>query len=199
MCFFACGVSANASDIATTVTFEEVGIPVPAASIVSVDQVGPMTFGSARILDASNLYGHVDLSVSFPNAVYFGPNETVYAALSDGRRFDFLSAYFGATHTDGAGFQLRGFRDGHLVYSASAPSAQLHPSKFMADWTDIDRVSIQSNFFSSGYNMMDNFVYRVTAVPEPSSLIIFGGGLVTLWTWSRRKRRSTNAQNSLAN
>ena len=134
----------------TTITFEEAGIPVP-ANFVTVDQIGDMAFTGLGVFDASNLYGHIDLSVSSPNAALFGPLDTLTAQLTNGGLFDFVSAAFGSTH--GARFALQGLRQHAIVYSVNVDSPRLVPQQTRFDWTDIDELSIQSSYYFTGYNV----------------------------------------------
>jgi PPE-repeat protein len=160
-----------------TVTFEETGIPVPAIAVTPVSQIGDAIFTGLRVLDASNLFGSINLSVSSPNAAYFGPNDVVTLSLVDGALFEFESVYFGATHTDGAGFILQGWREGQPVYNGSATSPQLAPGLHTFGWADIDMLVMKSTPFLSGYNMADNLSYSVAQIPEPPQWLIMLTGI----------------------
>jgi hypothetical protein len=140
----------------STITFEEPDVPVPGPSGVTVSQIGDLAFTGLRVLDASNLFGHINLSQSFPNAADFDPNGIVNVTLAAGGQFDFVSAYFGSTHV--SGFSLTGWRNGISVFTATASSPQFTPLLFQADWAAIDKLTVQSAYFLTGYNMMDNLI-----------------------------------------
>jgi hypothetical protein len=163
----------------TTITFEEPGLPQPGPSGSMASQIGELAFTGLRILDASNLLGQ-NLSRSFPNAADFGPTDIVNVTLVSGGQFDFLSAYFGSTH--GSGFSLIGWRNGISVFTATAASPQFTPLLFQADWTSIDKLTIQSAYFLSGHNMMDNLSYSTVPVPElpMAPLMLAGIGLLRI-------------------
>lgn len=130
-----------------TISFDEPGVVIPPGAVVSVASIDDLAFGGLKVFDATNLYGHINLAVSGTNAAYFGPSDILTVSMTNGGSFDFKGAYFGSTH--GASFTLQGFKAGTLAFSGTANSPQFTPAQFIANWTGIDFLAIQSVYFET--------------------------------------------------
>lgn len=185
MLIFAVVVGAS-SAYAKTITFDEPTIVVPAGTVLPVSQIDDLVFAGLRVFDASNLYGHLNLAASGVNAAYFGPLQSVIVTAADGSSFDFNSAFFAASH--GASFTLRGISGGVIQYSSSASTL------FEANWINIDTLIIQSSFFDTGYNVMDDLSYTpsISQVPLPPTYVLMLTGLGLVSIFARYKVHGVN-------
>jgi hypothetical protein len=112
---------------------------------------------------------------------------------SAGTNFNFLSVYLtGAWHSN-LNVEVQGFRAGSLLYDTTVIASATNAALFTFDYLDIDRLYFssfggQAAFPVDGGNhfVMDNFTFEL--VPEPSSLLLTAGGLLTLWAFLKRKR-----------
>ena len=108
--------------------------------------------------------------------------------------FDFLSAYLTGAWNSNLNIEVQGFRSGALLYDTTVIASATNATLFTFDYFDIDRLYCNSfggqnaGFpYGAGNNFeMDNFTFEF--IPEPSSLPLTAGGVLTLWAFLRRKR-----------
>jgi len=169
-----CLAPGSTASAAETVGFDDIDGLTPPGLYRFVDHAGPFV-GSLLVLDASNLYGHIDLARSPNNGLDIGGS--VYSfTLASGGTWDFLGASFGATH--GALVQLFGVRNGTQVFSASLTAGFQRPEFFEFDWQGIDGLAVTATL-GTGYAVMDDLTFSVSSpalVPEPSVLLMLAAG-----------------------
>ena len=179
------------SAYSTTVTFDNVGpLPRQGFTISNIDGLAftsPLLNG-VYVIDASNLYGHINLAQSGANAASLDNGPPLTIQLLGGGAFTFDSVYFGSTHAlnETQSFQVRGYRSGQQVYSSTV-SAWNSPHLFSANWTNIDALSVKWSG-SIGYGVMDTLSYSTSSVPLPAAVWLFGSGSLGLIGIARKRR-----------
>ncbi len=107
------------------------------------------------------------------------------ALVSSSSLFDFIGASFTSLFDATNTLYITGYRAGAEVYYQELALNDLSFTLFQPlNWTGIDAMSFMTEGFHFG---MDNFEYQPSApVPEPSTLLLLGSGLVGL---ARMKRK----------
>jgi len=113
---------------------------------------------------------------------------------SPGTNFNFISAYLTGYWNSNLNIEVQGFRGASLVYSQIVIASATSPTLFTFDYLDINRIYFNSfggqpAFGVSGgeyVSVMDNFTFDL--VPEPSSFLLTGAGVLTLCTFRKRRR-----------
>jgi hypothetical protein len=114
-----------------------------------------------------------------------------------GTNFDFVSAYLTGVWRSNLNVEVQGFRSGTLLYDQTVLVSATNPTFFAFNYLNLDRLAF--NAFGGQYAglpaggdgtvfAMDNLT--IEFVPEPSSLLLTAGGILTLWALVRRRRRS---------
>jgi hypothetical protein len=133
-------------------------------------------------------YGVVSLSNAAVNGIG-NPAEIN----SMGTNFNFLSIYFTGTYNSNLSIEVKGFNGGNLLYDQTVVASATNPTLFTFNYLNVDRLYF-SDFGgqpafgtpSAPQFVMDNFTFEF--VPEPSSLLLTFGGVLTLWAFLKRRR-----------
>jgi hypothetical protein len=112
---------------------------------------------------------------------------------SPGTNFNFLSAYLtGAWHSN-LNIEVQGFSGATMLYDTAVVAVATIPTLFTFGYRNIDRLYFNSfggqpAFSTDGGNhfVMDNFTFEF--VPEPSSFVLTGAGVLTLCVFRKRRR-----------
>jgi hypothetical protein len=117
------------------------------------------------------------------------------ATVGDGL-FSFDGAYFSAAWNQGLNITITGLAGDVERYSSTIVVDPTTPTWFDFSFADIDSLKFES---SGGIDVveggagvhfaMDNFTYTPTSVPEPSTVLLLGSGLVGLVVLRRRSKK----------
>lgn len=110
--------------------------------------------------------------VSPPNIAYNGYG--VEASTSEAGSFNFIGAYFTSAFNDGNELTLTGKLDGTTLYSLEETINTEGPLWVQANFFGINELDFST---SSQQFAMDNFTYNA-GVPEPTTMLLFGLGLI---------------------
>ena len=112
---------------------------------------------------------------------------------STGTNFSFLSAYLTGVFRSNLNVEVRGFRNGSLLYDQIAVVAATTPTPFTFNYLDIDRLTFNSSGGDNagfggiaGTFVLDNLTFEF--VPEPSSFLLTAAATLMLWPILRRRR-----------
>jgi hypothetical protein len=109
--------------------------------------------------------------------------------------FNFLSAYLTGAWKSNLNIEVQGFSGTNLLYDTTVVASATTPTLFTFNYTNIDRLYFnafggQSAGFVGPVNpsifVMDDFTFEF--IPEPSSLLLTGFGVVTLFAFVKHKR-----------
>jgi hypothetical protein len=115
---------------------------------------------------------------------------------SPGTSFNFLSAYLTGAWNSNLNIEVKGFRSGALLYDTTVVASATNPTLFTFNYLDIDRLYFNASGGQPAFGtspaefvVVDNFTFEF--VPEPSSLLLTAGGVLTLWAFLKRKREQS--------
>jgi len=139
------------------------------------------------VFDVSSLYSGINLASSGVMGAEITDGLTIRA--ENGSSFDFLSAYFGMTHPfDNPINIFEGIRNSQVIYSANIVPGQ-SPTLYQLNWLSIDEIRVSSQF-QTGYFVVDDIQYSMSAIPIPPALYLFASGLIGLVGVARNKSTS---------
>ena len=112
---------------------------------------------------------------------------------SPGTNFNFLSTYLTGAWNSNLNIEVQGFNDGNLLYSTTVVASATSPTPFAFNYLNIDQLTFNSfgglpaGFQDTGEHfVMDNFSFEF--VPEPSSFLLTGAGVLTLCAFRKCRR-----------
>lgn len=119
------------------------------------------------------------------------------ASVSSGT-FDFNGAFLTAAWNNGLNITVSGYLNDVLVNQATVTVDTYSPTFFVFDFLDIDRLTFASyggtdaRYGGSGTHFaMDDFTFDAPAtVPEPSTVLLLGAGLVGIAAYSKRRQNT---------
>lgn len=175
---------------ATVLTFDSLqGIghtPVP-NGYGGFDWTTGSTIGTldAALVGVTNTgYGTGTVSPHIIAFNWYGNSNSIIRT-GDSSEFVFNGAYLTAAWADQT-ISISGFNNGALKYSSGIIDIYTKgPEWVNLDWTGIDTLVIYNN---GSQWVMDNFTVNEAIVPESSSLVIFGLGLVAMVSIRRRMK-----------
>jgi len=177
---------------ATVLTFDD----------ISAAQTGTIADGYGG-LDWDNM-GYLNGSSHAPGSGY--DNGTVsgdyvaanlwasVATVSDSL-FDFNGAFFTGAWNDGLNINIQGLNNGSAIFNTTIQVDHYGPTWFEANFVGIDQLVFNSyggtHVVTGGageHFAMDNFTFNETApVPEPSTILLMGAGLLGLVGYNRKR------------
>jgi hypothetical protein len=179
----------------TTGTF--IASPYRGLSWSNFAVVDPILMSNAFGYSVGYGYGMVS-----PSNVALNANGNPAEIDARGTNFNFLSTYLTGAWNSNLNIEVQGFRNGTLIYDQTVVAAATNATLFTFDYLDVDRLYFNSFGGQPAFGpnndethfAMDNFTFEF--VPEPSSLLLTAGGVLTLWAFLKRKqaRRGGQAQ-----
>lgn len=180
-------ISTTAPSSATVLTFDEFSttgdnqIPVP-------DKYGGLTWENIWITDGKGWEG---------SGYYYGSTSgSTVAFNADGVRggvtggsFDFTGTYLTGAWRNGLNIQVQGYRGDILAYDSTVVVDINAPTFFRFDYAGVDRLVFDSFGgipvyppYAEGYQFaMDDFTFNESGpIPEPSTILLLGAGLMTV-------------------
>ena len=122
-------------------------------------------------------------------------NAFARVALVTGGTFDFNGVYLTGAWNDGLNIGVRGLLGGVSVYYQEVVVSSTAPTWFDFNYSGIDQLVFESwggtdnpNYGGTGTHFaMDNFTVNGVSVPEPSTLLLLGSGLLGIVAIGRKK------------
>jgi len=182
---------------ATVVTFDDIPKNTGTASFLQNDYQGLVwsNFGIVNAVLYTSLHGVSGTYYGMVSAsnVAFNALGTPAEIDSAGTNFNFLSAYLTGAWNSNLNIEVQGFNGGNLLYSTTVVASATSPTPFTFNYQNIDRLYFNSfggqdaGFSGGGENFeMDNFTFEF--VPEPSTFLLTGAGVLTLCAFRKRRR-----------
>ena len=179
------------------------------ATVLTFDDLAPITTEIGTISDG---YGGFDWSqMGYTNTAfdvvgsgyyngavsgdYVAYNQWASVATVSDFSFDFNGAYFTGVWNDGLNVNIQGLSGGTMLYNETIQVDHNGPTWFSANYIGIDQLVLSSyggthvvSGGSGAHFAMDNFTFNETApVPEPSTILLMGAGLLGLVGYNRKR------------
>jgi len=157
--------------------------------------------GAADTVYVANGYptnGYTNGMVSPNNVAYnlLGNPASVYS----NTQFDFNGAYLTAAWSNGLNINVKGYNGATLLYDTTIVVDTFAPTFFNFNYLGVTKVDFNSfggtnAGYMPGYTgsathfAMDNFTYNSSLVPEPSTLLLLGSGMVGMLGFGMTRSR----------
>jgi hypothetical protein len=187
----AAGVIASAAASATTITFS--GLTSTNATLVTMYTEGGFTVATTLgEFFQGQAFGNPIPSL-FAGPAQGGPaNDALEVTRNGGGSFNFASVDLAANNGD-VNFTFTGFLGGVQQYVFNGVESGRPPGPFGFDTIinpdaaiAIDDARITLDILGTTGNV-DNIVVNAVAAPEPASILLLGGALLSIGVWRRRK------------
>ncbi len=109
--------------------------------------------------------------------------------IARGTPFTFNGAYFTAWYLDDLGINIKGYFQGSLLHETTVVANTSGPVYASLNWSGIDDLTFGAGGQWVHHFSMDNFTYTETAVPEPTTMLLLGLGLMGLAGVRRKFRK----------
>lgn len=145
--------------------------------------------------------------VSAPNAAYLGGglSGTLFVGtITAASPFNFVSADLGSGWYDGLNLTISGFLNGTQKFSQTVTVSTTGAQFFSFNFSDINKLQFSTAVTAAttdpyacgpsgcGQATLDNFTFTgLVAVPEPSTLLLFGSGASLLFGTRRRRGKQS--------
>lgn len=188
----------TSASFATVLTFDQFSttgdneIPVP-------NGYGGLTWDNIWITDgdpnAHGLSGYYYGTTSGSDVAFNGIG--LPGAIT-GSPFDFIGAYLTGAWNNGLNIRVQGYRGGVLEYDRTVVVDSTAPTFFHFDYAEVDKLAFSSfggtnaGYGNSGNNfVMDDFTFnKLAIIPEPSTIVLLGAGLMTVACLRKATRKS---------
>lgn len=179
-----------------TLTFDDIGNPDGA---FIPDGYGGLDWTNMRALDGSTRVATSGYHNGRVSGDWVAYNSGGSAASASNGPFTFVSAYLTAAWNTGLNIRLDGFTGAALTHTQTVVVDTDAPTLFTFNWSGIDAVQFTSfggvdaaNDGGAGTHFaLDNLTIDAvsTAVPEPTSMALFGLTALGMGVATRRRRR----------
>ncbi len=185
---------------ATVVTFDDIPKNTGSASFIPSDYQGLVwsnfwVSNAVLFTDAYGSNGYYNGMVSASNVAFNGFAQP--AEIDSATNFDFLSACLTGAFNSNLNIEVEGFHAGTMLYATTVVASATSPTLCAFDYLNVDRLYFSasggqdagfpaSQGAGDSHFAMDNFNFEF--VPEPSTFLLTGAGVLTLCALRKRRR-----------